>query len=571
MAIKKLTIILLTVVFLTGISWLINSRSLLGIDDANIYFIYMRNLANGHGFVYNVGGERVEGFTSLLWTLIGSVFYLFTPNPEKLLIGLNILLLTLSLYLITEWIDKGKKNNRLFTIRSLLFLGLIAVTPGFVDWTVLSLLETGLWSFLLILTGITILSEEENFSSGSRYLLLALLFSLLLLCRPEAMLWVPVFIAMEAFKNWSKGKSIGQIIKLAVPLVLVFFGVLSALTFWRLKYFGYPLPNTYYAKVSNNRIDNIIAGLSYLEKAFLSKPFILLILIFSLYKLYCNWIKKEKPGTTFILLNAIVLVTLMVPLYSGGDHFGHQRFIMPTLPFIIATLIFSMEDKSLWSKPVVFLILSFVFLSSAYSVKDLMLARKEGTSRLDWSYETGWNVRWNKQVESPVKAEWDITDRCREEAATLNQFFEGTALPSQGVFMAGAMAYVYKGETVDLLGLNNVSMAHAKKEKEKWALKNHASFDKSTFFVLAPDIFWFGPSTFIDTAYGSKEAVKMDSTSFGIGFCQNIQNESKFKEMYGFYRISKLNSAKDLQIFSKRSFIGKLDPAIYKTRELRVD
>ena len=38
---------------------------LTGIDDANIYFVYARNLANGHGFVYNIGGERVEGFTSL--------------------------------------------------------------------------------------------------------------------------------------------------------------------------------------------------------------------------------------------------------------------------------------------------------------------------------------------------------------------------------------------------------------------------------------------------------------------------------------------------------------------------
>jgi len=37
--------------------------SFIGIDDANIYFIYMRSIANGNGFVY---GENVEGFTSFM-------------------------------------------------------------------------------------------------------------------------------------------------------------------------------------------------------------------------------------------------------------------------------------------------------------------------------------------------------------------------------------------------------------------------------------------------------------------------------------------------------------------------
>lgn len=55
---------------------------LIGTDDANIYFVYARNLANGYGFVYNIGGERVEGFTSLLWTVIAALAYKFTDVPE---------------------------------------------------------------------------------------------------------------------------------------------------------------------------------------------------------------------------------------------------------------------------------------------------------------------------------------------------------------------------------------------------------------------------------------------------------------------------------------------------------
>ena len=39
-------------------------------EDAYISFRYAENFANGHGFVFNPGGESVEGFTSFLWVLL---------------------------------------------------------------------------------------------------------------------------------------------------------------------------------------------------------------------------------------------------------------------------------------------------------------------------------------------------------------------------------------------------------------------------------------------------------------------------------------------------------------------
>ena len=44
-------------------------RELPQIDDAYISYRYARNLVEGHGLVFNPG-ERVEGFTNLLWTLL---------------------------------------------------------------------------------------------------------------------------------------------------------------------------------------------------------------------------------------------------------------------------------------------------------------------------------------------------------------------------------------------------------------------------------------------------------------------------------------------------------------------
>src|SRR5262245_14911733 len=39
------------------------------VDDAFISFRYARNLANGNGLVFNPG-ERVEGYTNFLWTVV---------------------------------------------------------------------------------------------------------------------------------------------------------------------------------------------------------------------------------------------------------------------------------------------------------------------------------------------------------------------------------------------------------------------------------------------------------------------------------------------------------------------
>ena len=55
----------LAVAFFLTEAWPLRSP----LDDAFISFRYAHNLAAGHGLVYNVG-ERVEGFTNLLWTLL---------------------------------------------------------------------------------------------------------------------------------------------------------------------------------------------------------------------------------------------------------------------------------------------------------------------------------------------------------------------------------------------------------------------------------------------------------------------------------------------------------------------
>ena len=49
-------------------------------DDAMISMRYAKNLAEGHGLVWNPGGTPVEGYTNPLWVVFMAFFHLF-PSP----------------------------------------------------------------------------------------------------------------------------------------------------------------------------------------------------------------------------------------------------------------------------------------------------------------------------------------------------------------------------------------------------------------------------------------------------------------------------------------------------------
>jgi len=156
---KRFIVSLSIIIIGTMIAWNANGRSLIGVDDAQIYLVYMQNLADGHGFVYNVGGEYVEGFTSLLWTLIGAFIAILNLPLEYTLLAINISLIAFLLSRLWGYID----SEKFISWKSILFLGVLFFTPGFIEWTILSLLETGLWTTLLGFIALGILEMLISF------------------------------------------------------------------------------------------------------------------------------------------------------------------------------------------------------------------------------------------------------------------------------------------------------------------------------------------------------------------------------------------------------------------------
>ncbi len=222
------------------------------IEDAAISFAYARNFVDGYGFVSYPGGERVEGFSNALWTFLIALFYFFGFSPfiASKILGLFFCLGTLpSIWGITSRMiertdPKGIENTRKYALLAPLLLSL---SPQFVIWSA-SGLENSLYIFLLSIGMYRLLREDEESSllpwSG-------LLFCLVSMTRPEGIMYV--FVALIVKIVFAiQGRQKGQIKQLGLWF-LFFLLPFSLYHAWRMWYFSWPFPNTYYAKLGTGK------------------------------------------------------------------------------------------------------------------------------------------------------------------------------------------------------------------------------------------------------------------------------------------------------------------------------
>ena len=87
-------------------------------DDAYISFRYADNLVNGHGLVFNPG-ERVEGITNLLWTLLFVPILAAGLDPAP--VSLSMGMISSVLLLVATW--RLSSGNWLAVL-------LVAAVPG---------------------------------------------------------------------------------------------------------------------------------------------------------------------------------------------------------------------------------------------------------------------------------------------------------------------------------------------------------------------------------------------------------------------------------------------------------
>ena len=500
---------------------------LTGIDDANIYLVYARNLVDGHGFVYNIGGERVEGFTSLLWTLIAALSMKFTSRPELALLAVNILLVSLGAVYALEYLQRqpegGPKKWMSIPAWSALFLILIFSSPRYVVWNTITLMENALWSTLLLLAALIVVGDFDSPAAiNSRFLPVSIL---LILTRPESLLWVTVFLGMLFLRLTFAASPPAALKSLTPSLIGIPLG-LGLLTLFRLQYFGYPLPNTYYAKVSPSFAYNLEQGALYLIRYFISDPIAAVGIIAVLLACILS-VQSVSPAKGIFYLPWIAATGLMVPILTGGDHFGSSRFYQNVYPITLLCLVHFARQ---------------VFPDMAAGLagrKTLPRLRPLLFPALVLLLSYGFVVSQAKAWSSfppEIKAEFSVAEYERRNGAFIQDLFSSLPrLPSMGVIAAGGIKLSYDGEIVDLMGLNNTVMAH--NQGDRVGHRGHAAFEVETFFELQPQIVW---PIQVNEQWRYSEADLRDRWENTLGF-KGLFNDPRFLAAYTYAKVHRIS------------------------------
>ncbi len=551
---KKNILILLYLLSCTLIIGCLYHYPITGIDDANIYFVYMKNFSTGHGFVYNINGERVEGFTSLIWTLTGSLIFKFTNQIEISLLLLNLCLLFFSLRISIKIIELFLNNDNENCNYTFLFLGLLIVFPGFYDWTLFSLLETCLWTFELILFTylllIPYLNDDFSFQKSSLYI--ALFLPIFIITRPESILLGILFILIRFTQLLVEQEKKMKIIKQIALIFTIYCLSLMMLTKWRLYYFGYPFPNTYYIKMTDGFLNNIVEGLIYFTKYTIrTNPLILVLILLVIFWIY-NLIKRKSLSKTDKIILTLIILTgtgITIPLYTGGDHFRLSRFYQVFTPIFYFCLLFILHSYLGKIK-----LLSKIFASKKNIYISLFILSILPINNLYYLF-------YNKT--KSIAMEFHIAKQNREIGYHLNSFFNKIKKPSIGVVAAGGIAYTYDGNVNDVLGLNNIDVAHTINDRPTNILKSHRAFNKTIFLKQKPDLFIF--DFVADTLkYIPYKKRKNIDNQFGSKVIKHIYRDNDFNQQYSSVFICNKKTNEFLFSYANNTFLKNLDTTLYK-------
>ena len=296
-------------------------------DDAYIVYRYATNLAHGLGFVFNPG-ERVEGVSCFLWTLLLVPFAaleLPLPMVARTLTAVAGVALLLVLPSTGARID-GRERWR---PRDLLATLLLGSHPAFAYWSA-GALETVPYALLLCLALRAHLGEHDTLGAlgGWRS---ALLLGAATMVRPEA----PVAIAtLLADRCWRAGSDRARW-RATARWLLTIGAVAGPFLLFRRSYFGEWLPNTYYAKTGWGVREQAAAGARYTWNflaASLPGPAALtaLLVAAALLALLIWGLRRERVR----VLALLVAASIAAVLFEGADWMVLFRFFVPMLPFV---------------------------------------------------------------------------------------------------------------------------------------------------------------------------------------------------------------------------------------------
>ena len=228
-------------------------------DDAYITFRVVDNVIHGFGPVYNVG-ERVQAYTNPLMMLLLSAFSAITREVYFTSLAISIAASFTAVFVLALKVAR----SRVTAVAALLVL---VFSTSFVSYST-SGLENCLIFLLSALFFCSFFAAEKH--SARSLLILTALFSLSLVNRMDTALLLAPALAFAYLHNddvaWPK--MLGVLVTGMLPFV--------AWEVFAIAYYGFPFPNTAYAKLSTGipRAEYLIRGLTYYKMSFWQDPLV---------------------------------------------------------------------------------------------------------------------------------------------------------------------------------------------------------------------------------------------------------------------------------------------------------
>jgi len=326
------------------------------------------------------------------------------------------------------------------------------------------------------------------------------------------------------------------------------------LTIFRLVYFGYPLPNTYYAKVSPSIAYRLQEGTKYLWSYITSAPVPLLCAVALVISLM-HLVLVRFRDTRTLALNLVALLGLMIPVLSGGDHFDGYRFYQSVYPLLLLNLLNSVRCAlpGLKNKT-----------RPTYVGRVLLFGPAAGTVRLAAAalaigiFVSLKFVEWRYvDYRAVLGYEFDIARIGRMRGNEANLLFGGLDThPTIGTITVGGLKYTYEGDVVDLMGLNDTRMAH--NGGDRIGFRSHAAFDKATFFELSPTM--VVPLVQFSDGLAAMDAKNSPSSAMVAIVLKGLLEDPKFRRKYQVAEVRKWTpeGTVSLAAWYDRKFLSKL-------------
>jgi arabinofuranosyltransferase len=294
-------------------------------DDAAITLRTVLNVTHGFGLTFNIA-ERVQTYTHPLWMGLLTIGYLLTGNVYVAMFAIGMILSA-----VAFWLALTRAVSAFQAISAAVVL---LFSSAFIDFST-SGLENPLANLLVaVFVGVFL---NRTMANIRRLTVLWTLASFLYLTRPDAALLVVPLLVVATWRGGNARAALQSIVVGSLPAL--------AWTVFALVYYGFPFPNTAYAKLATGidpgelRAQGVLYLLDSLDRDPITLTAIAVAVVVAAFR------RELAPRA----LAAGVVLYLWYVVSIGGDFMTGRFMALPAFASVLLMSRLVGASKPLWA------------------------------------------------------------------------------------------------------------------------------------------------------------------------------------------------------------------------------